>query len=68
MWPKLVYESLPFLYLTMGIAILVYFDSPIAFISSLLFLAAGILVLSWRFSYRKSGMRRDDAMPHESEG
>ncbi len=57
MLPKLIYEALPFFYIAVGVVTLTVVESPILFISSLLFLAAGVLVLAWRFTYRKGTAR-----------
>ena len=53
MLPKLVYELLPFMYLTVGVGSAVVISSTIIFVASLILIVAGILVLSMRISYRR---------------
>jgi len=49
---------LPFIYLSLGIGGGVAINSIIVFIGSVLLMAAGILVLSMRISYRREIRRR----------
>jgi hypothetical protein len=58
MLPKFLYELLPFLYLGVGIGGGVAINSVIVFIASVLLMAAGILVLSMRISYRRDIRRQ----------
>ncbi len=58
MLPKVLYEMLPFIYLSLGIGGGVAINSIIVFIGSVLLMAAGILVLSMRISYRREIRRR----------
>ena len=52
MLPKMLYEILPFLYLSLGVGSGVAVNSIIVFITSVLLMATGILVLSMRVTYR----------------
>lgn len=58
MLPKMLYEMLPFIYLSLGIGGGVAINSIIVFIGSVLLMVAGILVLSMRISYRREIRRR----------
>jgi hypothetical protein len=58
MLPKFLYELLPFLYLGVAIGGGVAINSVIVFIASLLLMAAGILVLTMRISYRRDIRRQ----------
>jgi len=58
MLPKFLYELLPFLYLGIGIGGGVAINSVIVFIASVLLMAAGILVLTMRISYRRDIRRQ----------
>lgn len=58
MLPKALYELLPFLYLSLGIGGGIAVNSVIVFIASVLLMAAGILVLTMRISYRREIRRR----------
>jgi len=58
MLPKMLYEMLPFIYLSLGIGGGVAINSIIVFIGSVLLMAAGILVLTMRISYRREIRRR----------
>ena len=53
MLPKLLYELLPFLYLSVGLGSGVVINSTIVFIASVLLMTAGIVVLNMRVSYRR---------------
>lgn len=57
MLPKLLYELLPFLYLSVGVGSGVVVNSAMVFIASALLVVAGIVVLSMRITYRRE-MRR----------
>lgn len=58
MLPKFLYELLPFLYLSVGIGGGVAINSVLVFIASVLLMAAGILVLTMRISYRREIRRQ----------
>lgn len=53
MLPKLLYELLPFLYLSVGVGSGVAINSTIVFIASVLLMVAGVVVLSMRVTYRR---------------
>jgi hypothetical protein len=53
MFPKIIYELLPFIYLSVGVSSGVIINSTIVFIASILLIAAGILVISMRIRYRR---------------
>ena len=49
----MIYELLPFLYLSIGVGGGVVINSTIVFIASVLLMATGILVLTMRISHRR---------------
>ena len=49
----MIYELLPFLYLSIGVGGGVTINSTIVFIASVLLMATGILVLTMRISHRR---------------
>ncbi len=49
----MIYEILPFLYLSIGVGGGVAINSTIVFIASVLLMATGILVLTMRISHRR---------------
>ena len=49
----MIYELLPFLYLSVGVSGGVVISSTIVFIASVLLMATGILVITMRISYRR---------------
>lgn len=51
--PRPVYEALPILYLALAILLVVMVDSPLIFLSSALFGAAGMGVLWMRMRHRR---------------
>ena len=57
MLPKLLYELLPFLYLSVGVGSGVVVNSTMVFIASALLVMAGIVVLSMRITYRREVRR-----------
>lgn len=57
MFPKMIYELLPFIYLSVGVGSGVIINSTIVIVASILLITAGILVLSMRIRYRR-GIRR----------
>lgn len=48
----MIYELLPFLYLSIGVGSGVVINSTIVFIASVLLMATGILILTMRISHR----------------
>ncbi len=57
MLPRMFYELLPFMYLSVGIGGGVAINSIIVFIASVLLMATGILVLTMRITYRREVRR-----------
>ena len=57
MLPKVIYELLPYLYLSIGLGSGVTISSTLVFIASFLLMATGILILVMRITYRRE-MRR----------
>lgn len=53
MLPKLLYELLPFLYLSVGVGSGVAINSTIVLIASVLLMVAGVVVLGMRVTYRR---------------
>ena len=53
MLPKMIYELLPFMYLSVGVGSVVAISSTIIFVASVILIMTGILVLSMRISYRR---------------
>ena len=53
MLPKLFYELLPYMYLSIGAGSGFVTTSAIFLVASLLFIATGIIVIAMRFSYRR---------------
>jgi len=51
--PKPVYEALPLVYLGLAVLLLVMVETPVIFLSSALFGAAGVGVLWMRFRHRR---------------
>ncbi len=51
-FPELVYEYLPFIYIGLGVLLLVFFNVPLAFIPAGIFCMAGALVWIIRAIYR----------------
>lgn len=62
MLPKILYELLPFMYLSVGLGSGVVIHSTIVFIAAILLMLAGVLVLAMRFTYRREIRRLHD--PH----
>jgi hypothetical protein len=52
MLPKMLYELLPYMYLSIGYGSGVAIDSMIVFVAGLLLMATGILVLTTRITFR----------------
>ena len=52
--PKPVYEALPLVYIGLALFLLAKVESPLIFLSSALFGAAGMGVLWMRFKYRRA--------------
>ena len=53
MLPKVLYELLPYLYLSIGAGSGMVINSTIVLIGSFLLIAAGLLVISMRITYRR---------------
>lgn len=53
MFPKVIYELLPYLYLSLGAGSGMVVNSTIVFIGSFLLISAGLLVISMRITYRR---------------
>lgn len=53
MLPKMLYELLPFMYLSIGVSGGVAINSIIVFIASVLLMSTGILVLTMRITHRR---------------
>lgn len=51
--PGPVYESLPLVYLALAVGLVLIVESPLIFLSSALFGAAGVYVLLMRARYRR---------------
>ena len=58
MLPKVIYEMLPYLYLSIGFGSGVTISSTLVFIASVLLMATGILVLVMRITYRREIRRK----------
>lgn len=54
MFPKILYELLPFIYLSVGVGSGIVINSTIVIVASILLIFTGILVLSMRIRYRRS--------------
>ncbi|MEF8793884.1 hypothetical protein [Thiohalorhabdus sp.] len=54
-FPGPVYEALPLVYLAVAIALVIMVESPLIFLSSALFGAAGVGVLWMRLRNRRGG-------------
>jgi len=57
MLPQRIYESLPYAYVSFGLAILCSVKNPYAFSSALLFIAAGAIVWVVRSEHRRTRHR-----------
>ena len=64
MLPKMIYELLPYLYLSIGVGSGVTISSTLVFIASALLMTAGVLVLAMRFSYRREIRRKKHSHLH----
>ena len=53
MLPKILYELLPYMYLSVGAGSGVVATSAIVLVASVLFIATGIIVIAMRISYRR---------------
>jgi len=53
MLPKILYELLPFLYLSIGMGSGVVINSTLILIASAVLIAAGIMIITMRVSYRR---------------
>ncbi len=54
MLPRLLYELLPYLYLSIGLSTGLIFDSSVIFVAATLLISTGIMVLFMRFNYRRN--------------
>jgi len=54
MIPRILYELLPFIYLSVGVGSGMVINSTIVIVASILLISAGILVLSMRIRYRRA--------------
>ena len=54
MLPKMLYELLPYIYLTVGVGGGVSINSAIVIVASVLFLMTGVVVIFMRYQYRQS--------------
>jgi len=68
MLPKILYELLPYMYLSVGVGSGVTINSAIIFIASVLLMVTGILVLCMRISYRRDIKRYRDVLHTHSNG
>jgi len=66
MLPKLLYELLPFLYLSVGMGSGVAINSTIVLIASAVLIAAGIVVITMRVTYRREIRRLREHYSEES--
>ena len=62
MFPRVIYELLPYLYLGIGFSTGLIFNSSIIFIAASLLIATGISILYMRYSYRR---RLTEMLPAE---
>ena len=53
MLPKILYELLPYMYLSLGAGSGLVSSSAIVLVASILFIATGIIVIMMRISYRR---------------
>ena len=53
MLPKILYELLPYIYLSIGAGSGVVATSAIVLVASILFIATGVIVIMMRISYRR---------------
>jgi hypothetical protein len=53
MFPKLIYESLPYIYLSLGLSGGLVITTTIVVVASILLIAAGILIITMRIRYRR---------------
>jgi len=57
MLPRLLYELLPYLYLSIGFFSGLVFDSDVIFVAATLLISSGIAVLFMRYHYRKNNIQ-----------
>lgn len=60
----MIYELLPFLYLSVGVSGGVIINSTIVFIASVLLMATGILVITMRITHRREIRRVSQSCIH----
>ena len=56
---KPVYEVLPYTYIAVGIMVVIAMDSPLTYVSGVLFYVAGAIVWVMRSAYRRKNNKRD---------
>lgn len=57
MFPKVIYELLPYLYISTGVASGASISSAIVFIASVILIITGVLVITMRITYRRNSRR-----------
>lgn len=57
MLPRLIYELLPYLYLSVGLFSGLVFDSDVIFVAATLLISSGVAVLFMRYHYRKNNVQ-----------
>jgi hypothetical protein len=57
MLPRVLYELLPYIYFSIGLGSGITINTAIVFIASAILMAAGILILTMRISYRRAYRR-----------
>jgi len=57
MLPRLLYELLPYLYLSIGFFSGLVFDSDVIFVAATLLISSGIAILFMRYHYRKNNVQ-----------
>jgi hypothetical protein len=67
MFPNWIYRILPFVYVVVGLAVVVKMDSTIAVASGVLLLIAGLLVLKMRADYRNQVRAAKDSRKGERQ-
>ena len=56
MYPKVIYELLPYMYAFIGLHALMNLNHELGQASGLILITAGALVGYWRFSYRRNSL------------
>lgn len=57
MLPKVLYELLPYLYVSVAVSSGLTINSPIVFIASVVLTLTGVLVIKMRINYRRDNRR-----------